>query len=148
MNLFLFIVVALSATRYSTAEEPQLQSDYAVVTDPAPIEVKNAITIISPTILLNNVTTDAPSSSPPADETIRTGSARSRMIISYTMLAVAALVIHWSLWVFRKELLDGCKKACGRHSSDGEEGALNDIIFDPDEEQSDTLSQSLLTDSA
>eukprot|EP00555_Chaetoceros_dichaeta_P009911 CAMPEP_0198257380 /NCGR_PEP_ID=MMETSP1447-20131203/7086_1 /TAXON_ID=420782 /ORGANISM="Chaetoceros dichaeta, Strain CCMP1751" /LENGTH=110 /DNA_ID=CAMNT_0043944279 /DNA_START=210 /DNA_END=542 /DNA_ORIENTATION=- len=110
------------------------------------------MTVFSPpAILSNNITTGAPSTSPPADADTsdHTGSERSKLILGYTMLAVAALIVHWSLWVFRKELLDGCKKGCGRHSSgDDQEVALNSIIFDPDEEQSDNLSQSLLSDSS
>jgi len=64
------------------------------------------------------------------------------------MLAVAALIASWSLWVFRKEILGGCKKGCGKRYSAVDQGAINDIIFDPDEEQADNLSHSLLSDDA
>jgi len=150
MNLFLIFTIIAIIPSYSTAEESRLQTNHVTFADPSSIEGKSAMTVLSPpAILSNNVTSSAPSTSPPADPSDHTGSEWSKMVIGYTMLSVAALIVNWSLWVFRKELLDGCKKGCDRRSSgDDQEGILNDIIFDPDEEQSDNLSQSLLSDSA
>lgn len=117
MNLFLIFTIIAIIPSYSTAEESRLQTNHVTFADPSSIEGKSAMTVLSPpAILSNNVTSSAPSTSPPADPSDHTGSEWSKMVIGYTMLSVAALIVNWSLWVFRKELLDGCKKVRVSHT--------------------------------
>jgi len=64
-----------------------------------------------------------------------------------------SLVILWSLCAFSSELCHACKQGClyvvcgvrsSNRNTNDEAGTLNDIIFDPEEEQANSLSQSLL----
>jgi hypothetical protein len=85
----------------------------------------------------------------------RSGNVHSRMVFCGLLLGTGILVHIYGIVVFRKELLAlmkkswkyMCEKLCKRSDENNEAaagGALNDIIFDPSEEQAANLEEPLL----
>lgn len=79
----------------------------------------------------------------------------SSAIFGYILLCIFVLISTLSLWIYRKSISTFCKRlwikfrhsgmqVLWRRSQQQLDGTLNDIIFDPDEEKSSNLTDSLL----
>mmetsp|Transcript_10656 Transcript_10656/g.19899 ORF Transcript_10656/g.19899 Transcript_10656/m.19899 type:complete len:114 (+) Transcript_10656:186-527(+) len=95
--------------------------------------------------ILDGNDTIAPSSAPIPAAT----SENSLIILSWVVLSVGMLVFTIFIWNIRNQIKDFLVKCWstvrgGRHSNDHGPTTLNDIIFDPEEEQRASLSESLL----
>ncbi|GFH58014.1 predicted protein [Chaetoceros tenuissimus] len=75
------------------------------------------------------------------------GNQTSVVILSWILVAVTCIVFVFSFWTLRqqiKEMIVKCWTRTRADRSSNQTSTLNDIIFDPEEEQRASLAESLL----